>query len=119
MQQLRPFFSCYKKYMDKEQRKNEIAAAIGEVGETELKILDPLIGDMVFLEGQLDELKQYPFININKNNPAQQKATPAGKQYKELLQQYINCLKVIISFIGEQNVSEDSPLRKWLKNKVG
>jgi len=119
MQQLRPFFSCYKKYMDSKQRKNEIMAAIGEVGETELKVLEPLIGDMVFLEGQLDELKQYPFINVNKKNPVQQKTTPAGKQYKELLQQYINCLKVIISFIGEQNVSEDSPLRKWLKNKVG
>ena len=105
--------------MDTLQRKNEITAVISEVGETELKILDPLLNDIVFLEEQLEELKQYPFINVNKNNPVQQKTTPAGKQYKELLQQYINCLKVIISFIGEQNVSEDSPLRLWLKNKVG
>ena len=105
--------------MDKNTRKTEITDAIGDVSEAELKIIDPLLNDIVFLEGKLDELKQYPFIDVNKDNPVRQKTTPAGKQYKELLQQYINCLKVIISLIGDQNVSEDSPLRKWLKSKTG
>lgn len=119
MQQLRPFFSCYKKYMDRKLRTAEILGVIKENNEAELKILEPLVNDIVFLEEKLDDLKQYPFININKNNPVQQKTTPAGKQYKELLQQYINCIKVIIALAGDQNISEDSPLRKWLKSRVG
>ena len=105
--------------MDKNKRKQEIVDVLGDVSDAELKIIDPLINDVVFLEEKLDELKEYPFISVNPKNKTQQKTTPAGKQYKELLQQYINCIKVIISLVGEQNDSEESPLRSWLKNRIG
>ena len=52
-----------------------------------------LVSKMLFLEKRLEELEKLPFIKVNPNNPAQQKATPAAKQYKELLQQYTNCIK--------------------------
>lgn len=77
-----------------------------------------LVPKMLFLEKRLEELEKLPFIKVNPNNPAQQKTTPAAKQYKELLQQYTNCIK-ILSRSGNVDDSEDeSPLRKWVKNHV-
>ena len=80
-----------------------------------LPIVTPLIDDVVFIEGQLKELKQLPFIRVNPNNPADQKATPASKQYKELLQQYNNCIKILAGLINKEDGSGESPLREYLK----
>ena len=118
MRQIRRRRACYKKYMENNKRKNEIMALIGEVSADEAKIIEPLLYDVVFLEDKLEDLKKYPFISVNPKNPAQQKTTPAGKQYKELLQQYINCIKVVTALVGKTDISEESPLRKWLKNRI-
>ena len=79
-----------------------------------------LIDEIIFLEGKLQELKRLPFIKINPNNVEQQKSTPAAKMYKEFLQQYVNCVKVVESVIYrdkrlEGDEVEDSPLRAWFK----
>lgn len=79
----------------------------------------PLIDDIVFLEERLTELKQYPFISINPKNPAQQKPTAAAKQYKELLQQYNNCLKILLGVLGKSETEETSPLREYLNRLKG
>ena len=42
-----------------------------------------------------------------------QQATPASKQYKELLQQYTNIIKILMSTCGEKMDTETSPLRDW------
>ena len=81
-------------------------------------LLGNLLDEIIFIENQLVELKKLPFISVNPNNNAQQKATPASKQYKELLQQYINALKVIAKSSGQDLDNEESPLRKWVKKKV-
>ena len=84
------------------------------------ELVTPTITEVVFLEGQLDKLKKLPFIKVNPSDSEIQKATPASKMYKEMLQQYINAVKLIEGVIyrdkrleGEQ--IEDSPLRKWFK----
>lgn len=78
-----------------------------------------LIDEIVFIEKQLVELKKLPFINVNPKNYAQQKATPASKQYKELLQQYNNCLRLLFHLSGDLGgeQEEESPLRAWLKSR--
>ena len=50
----------------------------------------------------------------------QQKATPAAKQYKEFMQQYNNCLRLLYRLSGQINGEdeEESPLRKWIKEKL-
>jgi hypothetical protein len=73
---------------------------------------------VVFLEAQLKELKKLPFIRVNPDNPAEQKPTAAAKQYKEFLQQYNNCIKILISVLNKNEVVEDSPLRQFLKEKL-
>ncbi len=90
------------------------------VPEESRGLVDRLIYDMVFLEVRLTELKQLPFIQVNPKNPMQQRNTPAAKLYKELLQQYANCVKLIETILYrdkrlEDEDAEDSPLRKWFK----
>lgn len=90
------------------------------IPEDSTDLITDLIDEIIFLEGKLTELKKLPFIKVNPENPEQQKSTPASKMYKEFLQQYVNCVKVIESVIyrdkrldGEE--SEESPLRAWFK----
>ena len=80
--------------------------------------LVPLIDEVIFLEGRLEELKKLPFIKIYPKDPTKQKATPAQKQYKELLQQYVNIIRVLIRATGTDENDEESPLRKWVKQHV-
>jgi len=73
------------------------------------------VQEIVFLEQQLTELKKYPFISVNPKNPAQQKPTPAAKQYKEMLQQYNNSIKIMIRTLERNKGTETSPLREYLE----
>ena len=78
-----------------------------------------LVDEIIFVEEQLVYLKTLPFININPKNPMQQKTTPAAKQYKELLQQYNNSLRLLLRLSGDMcgESEEESPLRKWAKSR--
>lgn len=91
---------------------------ISIVPEDSLELVTSVIDDVVFLEERLTELKKLPFIQVNPKNPMQQRSTPASKQYKEFLQQYINAVKMIEGVIYrdkrlEGDEAEESPLRKW------
>lgn len=79
------------------------------------EIVTPLIDEILFIEGQLLYYRSLPQINVNPKNPMQQKATPAAKLYKEMLQQYINCIKVLARATGQDADNEESPLRKWAR----
>lgn len=91
------------------------------VGKESLELLGEVIDQVVFLEERLTELKELPFIQVHPKDKSRQRNTPAAKMYKEFLQQYINCIKLIEGVIykekrleGEE--VEDSPLRKWFKD---
>ena len=92
------------------------------IPEESLELVISVLDDILFLEARLEELKKLPFIEVNPKNPMKQRATPAAKQYKEFLQQYINCVKVIESVIYrdkrlEGDEAEESPLRKWFNEQ--
>ena len=73
---------------------------------------------MVYLEEQLEYLQTLPKIRIHPDDPSKQKATPAAKLYKELLQQYTNIVKVMLRATGSEDIEEDSPLLKWMNEHV-
>ena len=77
------------------------------------KSMFPLIDEMLFIEDQLTYLKDLPFLIVHPTDPSKQKSTPAAKQYKELLQQYTNIVKILTRSSEDDN-EEESPLRKWL-----
>lgn len=91
-------------------RKDELLKIIGDS-----EIFRQLVDEIIYIEGQLIEIKKYPFLNVNPNNPSQQRSTPAAKLYKELLQQYNNSIKIIAKATGQNEKDEDSPLRAWVK----
>lgn len=85
------------------------------VQKTNAAAVYPLIDKMIFLEGELEKLECLPMIRVDESNPERQKATPAAKLYKEFLQQYTNCVKVIAKASGNDGTEEESPLRRWAK----
>ena len=97
-------------------RLNELKKLISEKNDN-TTLFDSLVDDVIFLENQLIELRKLPFISVNPKNPQMQKTTPAAKQYKELLQQYTNCLKILAKASGQDIDDEESPLRKWAKEQ--
>lgn len=101
-------------------RKEELISLIKTTGiDNDIKA-SQLIDEIVFIEEQLRELKKYPFIAVNPKNSMQQKATPAAKQYKELLQQYNNSLRLLFRLSGDlgKDDQEDSPLRAWARSRT-
>ena len=70
---------------------------------------------------KMEELKELPFIQVDQKNNMRQRSTPAAKLYKELLQQYTNCVKILEAVIYrnrklEGPEEEASPLEEWLMN---
>lgn len=96
-------------------RKNELLEIFKDMEDVN-EIISPLIDDVIFLEEKLKDLKKLPFIRVNPKNPAEQKATAAARQYKEFLQQYNNCIKILCSALCKSaQDEEESPLRAFLK----
>lgn len=96
-------------------RKEHLTKIFESVDENVKDIILPMIDDVVFLEDKLEELRKLPFIRFNPNNPSQQKNTPAAKLYKELLQQYNNCIKIMCGVLSKNGEAEESPLQAYLK----
>lgn len=78
----------------------------------------PLITEMVYLEEQLDELRELPKIKVHPTDKTKQKTTPAAKLYKEYLQQYTIIVRILMRATGADETEEDSPLRKWMSEHI-
>ena len=100
-------------------RFEELTALCAELDNAAKTTTAPLLKEIVFLEERLQQLRQYPFITVNPKNPAQQKPTAAAKQYKEFLQQYNNCIKILLGVLGKIESAETSPLREYLNRIRG
>lgn len=96
-------------------RAEELHEIFKNIDESKQKIVSPLIDEAVFLEKQMTELKQYPFIKIHPQYPELQKVTAAGKQYREYLQTYTNIIDKLCRIYGKEDAEEESPLRAFLK----
>ena len=101
-------------------RRDELMAIIPDES---MELVNSVIDDVVFLEERLTELKKLPFIEVNPKNPMKQRSTPASKLYKEFLQQYINCIKMIEYVIYKEKRLEgdeetESPLREWFRKNA-
>lgn len=84
-------------------------------------LTEEVVNKIIFLEKKMDELKELPFIQVDKKNNMRQRSTPAAKLYKELLQQYTNCVKILEAVIYRnrklEGIEEEaSPLEEWLMN---
>ena len=92
----------------------ELSKIFESLDKDKQTLISSLLEDFVFIEKQLKDLKQFPFISVNPSNNYQQKATPSAKLYKELLQQQINLVKVLLT-VSNTTEEEESPLRQYLR----
>lgn len=97
-------------------RKEELLKVFDEVDDGIRDVVEPMVDDVVFLEEQLKELRRLPLLRIHPTDPAKQQATPAAKMYKEFLQQYNNCIKILCGVLNRNGAEEESPLRAFLKS---
>lgn len=96
-------------------RKDELLAVFANVDAGKKAVVINLIDEMVFVEEQLDSLREKPFIKVHPEHPELQKVTAAGKLYKEYMQQYTNIAKTLLSVLNREETTEDSPLREYFK----
>ena len=88
-------------------RLDELKAIFETVEEDKQKLARQLIDEAEFLERQLQELRQLPFIKVHPDNDKLQKRTEASKLYKEHVQSYCNIIKILNSILQKNSV-EDS-----------
>lgn len=98
-------------------RKDELMNIVCKDNSNKL-IIQQLVDEIIFIEDQLRDLRKDNFIRRNPNNPQMVKRDKdAIKQYKEFLQQYTNCIKVLTSMTNDVETEDESPLRKWVKSR--
>lgn len=97
------------------EKYKELLAAFEKADPNNLILVKNTISEMVFIETKLEHLKTLPFIKVHKEKPELQKATPAAKQYKELMQNYLYMTKILVALINKINFEEDDAFSKFLK----
>lgn len=107
---------CYIQGMDENKRREQLRALCTELDESKKEIAYSLIEEIIFTEGQMAVMKNYPFIRVNKSNPEIQKATPASKMYHERVNEYMSLLNSLNRLFpkAKKNNKEKSPLREYL-----
>ena len=83
--------------------------------EAERKLVDRLLDEVVYLEGEMEELKQLPFVAVNPKNPAMQRVTPAARVYKDCLSQYNNAMRILLNVLRKVESSAQDELMKRLE----
>lgn len=97
--------------MDRLEKLKKIFENVEEEKKT---LISYAIEELVYLENRLKALKKYPFILYNKYT-GETKTTAAAKQFKELEQSYLNCLKVLSNVLKNSNGEEEDEFDKWIK----
>lgn len=96
-------------------RKEDLLKVFDGIDAGEKEIVINLIDEVIFLEDNLTELKKQPFIKVHPTNKNLSKQTAAGKMYKEMLQQYNNTIKLLISVLRKDESDGESPLAEFNK----
>lgn len=78
-------------------------------------MVERLIDEAIYLEERMEELRKMPFIQINPNNPAQQRTTPAAKQYKECSQSYMNAVRILLNVLRKVDSDAENELLRKLE----
>ena len=101
--------------MESGERLESLKAIFEKVDADKAAVVSPLLPQVVFMEQRLEDLRKVPHIRIHPKNPARQEITAAGKQYKELMQSYLNAVKVLQMTLGRYAVEEKDAFDEWLE----
>lgn len=101
--------------MAENPRRSELNEIFASVDESERRLVNRLMDEVVYLEERMDELRKMPFILQHPTNPALQKSTPAAKQYKECSQSYMNAIRILHGVLKQVETSEQNDLLRRLE----
>lgn len=87
------------------ERIEQLQEITSKLDKDQQAIIQPLLGEITFMEKRLDELRRLPHLRIHPKDPSRQQVTPAGKQYKETMQAYLNAIKVIMTALKRNDTS--------------
>lgn len=94
-------------------RYDELAEKCNDIKEPKKSFILSLLKDYVWLELQIDKLRQYPTYIINPANPKQQKKLEVHNMLKDYQAQKSDiAVKILRSFDNDE--AEESPLLKAL-----
>lgn len=96
------------------KRKEELVGIFKDVDENTLNLILPLIDEVVYMEEMMRNLKKLPFIRVHPKNSSKQETTPAGKQYKEFSQSYMNAIRILNSILNKVDSNAENELLKKL-----
>lgn len=85
------------------------------VKDEDKPLVSKIIDNIIYLENELEKVRQLPFLLTNPNNKYQQKQLPASKVYVSLNQQYNLAMKTFKSLIADDVEEDTSPLMAYLK----
>lgn len=101
-----------------ESRENELRGIFEGVDDDIRVLVGPTVENALYLEERMAEVSKLPMIQVHPDDPTKQRATPAAKLYKEFLQQYTNCIKLLASVLNKFAPEEESPLRMWVQERA-
>jgi len=78
----------------------QLTKIFDEIDKKKFELLKPLMEETIFLKNHLDFLKTLPLIEVNPNNPKQQRKTEAGKMLKDYMQAFNVNMKILLSALG-------------------
>lgn len=97
------------------ERLQQLQDICSRLDDDKRAVISPLLIEVDFMERRLDELRKLPHLRIHPRNPERQEITPAGKQYKETMQAYLNAVKVIMTALYKTDTSAADELLDKLK----
>lgn len=94
-------------------RLEQLKEIFSSIDDDKKQVIEPLLYDVAFMEERLVELKALPHIRVDAKNPMRQEATPAFRQWKDMQQQYLNALKVLMTALYRvESDAADELMRK-------
>ena len=96
-------------------RLDELNDIFRDVDESQRRLVQPLLYEVVELEERMRYLKTLPFIAVHPQNASLQKMTPAAKLYKECSQSYMNAIRILCSILHKAETSAQDELLRRLE----
>lgn len=102
-----------------EIRKEELIHLFDDFDIGKKTIALNLIGEMVYLEDEIEKVKKLPFLRIHPERPDLQKSTPASRLYHTYVTEYLNIVRILVTMSKKGDDELESPLRSFLNKLDG
>ena len=96
-----------------DDRSDELKSYFANIDEDKRQFAYDCIDEYLFFAERIKELRELPYIRVNKNNPERQELTPAAKLIKEYSQAIDNKRKTLLMILYRvENSAADELLAK-------